>query len=112
MLCQTRSVRGQLMTPCLPRGVEAGGRTISSELDLERLFALLTPNASCGRDLRDDPAFRLLQEAAEPGQEFVLAPDGREQGIPRRRDWAKIQRDALELLQQGRDLRVLVILIE
>jgi type VI secretion system protein ImpA len=83
-----------------------------SEHDLERLLAPIAPDAPSGREPTYDPAFEALQAAAEPGREEAQDDDGRSLFRPRERDFGRIRRDALTLLEAGRDLRILVVLGE
>jgi type VI secretion system protein ImpA len=82
------------------------------DLDLERLLAPVSADAPSGRDLRYEPGFEALRDAATPGSGDIPGPDGRPVWGPRPRDFRKVRREALELLASGRDLRVLAWLAE
>jgi type VI secretion system protein ImpA len=79
-------------------------------LDLDSLLQPMAPERPCGSELRHEPLFEDLVDAAEPGVEYETV-GGKEVAKPRARDWPRIRRDALALARRGRDLRLLLLLL-
>ncbi|HET6469399.1 MAG TPA: type VI secretion system protein TssA [Geminicoccaceae bacterium] len=79
-------------------------------LELESLLQPLAEDRPCGSEVRHEPLFEELVDAAEPGVEYE-AVAGREVAKPKARDWSRIRRDALLLARRGRDLRLQLLLV-
>ena len=86
---------------------------MAADLNIEALLAPIAPEAPSGRDLKYDRTFEALMAAADSTPRAEQFPDGKSGPVmPPQRDFRKIRRDALALLGVGRDLRVLVVLVE
>jgi type VI secretion system protein ImpA len=80
-------------------------------LEIDRLLEPIAPTAPCGVDLRYEPRFDQLEADAEPRYDYERVNGGGDRRIVRPRQWARIREGALELAAEGRDLRLMLLLL-
>ncbi len=79
--------------------------SIEETMDIEALLAPLEDGAPSGSDLEYDPQFMALERLATPKEERAVG----DSVIPAEEpEWAKVEDQALALLQRSRDLRLAV----
>lgn len=82
---------------------------VEQTLDIEPMLAPLDEEAPSGSDLEYDPQFMALERLATPKEERAVG----DSVIPAEEpEWAKVEEQALALLQRSRDLRLAVHLCE
>jgi type VI secretion system protein ImpA len=84
---------------------------MSMPLAIETLLEPITPTAPCGTELRYDPRFDQLEADAEPRYDYERVNGGGDRRILRPRQWPRIRDAALELATEGRDLRIMLLLL-
>jgi type VI secretion system protein ImpA len=80
-------------------------------LQIDELLQPIAPTAPCGVDLRYEPRFDQLEADAEPRYDYERVNGGGDRRILRPRQWSRIRDGALELAAEGRDLRVMLLLL-
>ena len=80
-------------------------------LEIARLLEPIAPTAPCGAELRYDPRFDQLEADAEPRYDYERVNGGGDRRILRPRQWPRIRDAALELATEGRDLRIMLLLL-
>lgn len=80
-----------------------------STIDIESLAKPVAPNRPAGEDLEYDPLFIEMEQAAagKPEQQMGTATIEAEEP-----DWRLVQRNASELLERSKDLRICIYLCE
>lgn len=79
-----------------------------ASLDIDSLLRAIDPDAPCGSNLEYDAAYIALEEEAKGTPEKQIG-DHIEPAVPP--NWRLVRKQALELLERTRDLRVLVELV-
>lgn len=80
-----------------------------SEFELDRFLTELSEDAPCGDDLEYDPAFTALETSVLGKPEQQMGDSVNEAEPP---NWSAAKKEALDLLERTRDLRVAQILSE
>jgi type VI secretion system protein ImpA len=80
-------------------------------LEIDRLLEPIAPTSPCGVDLRYEPRFDQLEADAEPRYDYERVNGGGDRRILRPRQWVRIRDGALQLAAEGRDLRIMLLLL-
>ncbi|ETX30240.1 ImpA family type VI secretion system protein [Roseivivax isoporae] len=81
-------------------------------MDIDSFLAPLDGDSPSGVELRNDPRFHGIERLLEPARRAErLNPDGTINESAPSVDWAQIRDEAVALCGEGRDLRVLVVVV-
>jgi type VI secretion system protein ImpA len=81
-------------------------------MDINRLLAAISDEFPSGVELRNDARFHAIERKMEPAARNArLNPDGSVNDAAPDIDWQSVLDDGLALAQDGRDLRLLTILV-
>ncbi len=81
-------------------------------MELDRLLSPLSGESPSGMELRNDPRFHAIERMVEPAaRENRLNPDGSFNNAGANVDWNAVMQDAQALAAEGRDLRLLTLLV-
>ena len=81
-------------------------------MELDRLLSPLSGESPSGMELRNDPRFHAIERMVEPAaRENRLNPDGSVNTAGANVDWNAVLQDGQALAAEGRDLRLLTVLV-
>ncbi|MFO7884469.1 MAG: type VI secretion system protein TssA [Desulfobacteraceae bacterium] len=76
--------------------------------DIDALLSDISPDAPCGNDISYDIEFLQLEQLAQGTEETQVGDHIQEHEEP---DWKKVEKQSLQLLEQSRDLRLILYLM-